>query len=890
MFEFRGNTKLIDEYLTQTNFETKDFTLQCWIKTKESGTLLSKTLKHSTFLLQTTSKGEVIFQVEEASETRKVVSKNEIVNDGSWHHITVVKTANFLFIYINGKQVDLYEDNIHSEVLSNSEAFTIGGRTSDDFFTGKMSQIAVWSKALSKSDINTISKTSNLSQIEGLLKIYTQTEILKDVAVLEEDTKLQVTISIKNNSFEPLKLKEEDGIYKNLPKVIYVHEEVIICLESEEYSVINEIFQYENKSGSTTVTIKKNLNKYSTSIVSLSDKDLIDDLTINTNEDHSSEATLVIGESEVVVNTRNFYNFLNDLRGYLKCDQIKTSGGNLINEISYNKASQIFNRRLQFKPLAIIYCESTEDVQRVYKAVIANNLPVRVRSGGHDHEGECSGTDVIVLDLSRINQIYVSHNKKYARIGPGNRFKDLTPKLASEGVMIPHGTCATVGIAGFTFGGGWGPWTRKQGMCCEGLVGATIVLGNGEVEHIQISDNTESDLLWALKGGGGMSYGIITELELKVFKLPEELIKFELEWNPYDELAPSVLHADTLTKDIIKAWEIVIINKDNKYLGEDFTNNQLIGTNLKVSGKHLEGEAKGFKPENEMHNSIMYGYWNGTETSLMAFVNFCFATALPEEMRITGKGGDTKDYASDGLMSAWDRESFTAIKQKIKLRINDAANATSGLINTPTYDKIYKIKKSQVAKGLMGTSGIFEAQDTKKPLPPDLDAPAPHKITSRFANKGGLGDTGTNELISSLTSKLILEDNRNYGLFTYITLGAIVGEYYDNISEENKNKSAFPYKDKSYTIQYQTWWNNELIQKELEQDNEVYNRTNRALDWMQTCRDYQIDKTGGAFISFKDSSIPTETYFGDSYKDLIEVKKKFSEDPLNHLRTRKTII
>ena len=87
---------------------------------------------------------------------------------------------------------------------------------------------------------------------------------------------------------------------------------------------------------------------------------------------------------------------------------------NLVNEIEYNKASQVFNRRFQKKPFAIIYCESTEDVQRVYKDAIANNLPIRVRSGGHDHEAECTGTNVILLDMTRINHVIVSHNKKYA--------------------------------------------------------------------------------------------------------------------------------------------------------------------------------------------------------------------------------------------------------------------------------------------------------------------------------------------------------------------------------------------------------------------------------------------------------------------------------------------
>ena len=78
--------------------------------------------------------------------------------------------------------------------------------------------------------------------------------------------------------------------------------------------------------------------------------------------------------------------------------------------------------------------------------------------------------------------------------------------------------------------------------------------------------------------------------------------------------------------------------------------------------------------------------------------------------------------------------------------------------------------------------------------------------------------------------------------------------------------------------------------KEEQQDNPVYERTNRALDWMQVARDFDIPNTSGSFISFKDSSIPTKTYFAESYEELIRIKKDHSKDDLNHFRTRKTII
>ncbi|WP_298420900.1 FAD-binding protein [uncultured Kordia sp.] len=891
-YNFSGIENKTDKELSNNNFQNSNFTLQCWIQTETAGEILSKYTTETTFSLQVNEKGNIEFSVNTKENARTITATNVSVTDNEWYHITAIKTDTFLYLYINEFNL-IIENSTKKLVITNeTDTFRVGGTSKASFFTGNISQVAIWNKALLENEVTFITKQEDISGIEGLIKTVS---LIKDEldSISPNNFDLSVTIKVRNTSFETLHLRDPANYSNDVPKTIAVNEEEVIFLTSGIFSVINREFIYENKSGSTTIVIHKNLNKFNTVITALSEKDLVNDLAIKENETLFAKAELVIGENNVVVNMRNVYNFLNGLRGHLNCDQIQTPGGNLIDQIEYNKASQVFNRRFQKKPFAIIFCESTEDVQRVYKDAIANNLPIRVRSGGHDHEAECTGTNVILLDMTRINHVEVSHNKKYARIGPGIRFKDLTPQLAFNDVMIPHGTCATVGVAGFTFGGGWGPWTRKHGMNCEGLVGATVVLGNGDVVKLQAENSDKKDLLWALKGGGGMSYGIVTELQLKVFPLPKKLIKFELEWNPYEKNNPCVLTGDKCTKEILQAWENVIMNKVKASSTDGFTNDQLIGTNLKISGKHLQGDPKCFKPALEIHNCIMYGYWDGSEESLIAFVKTSYANVLPEELRIIGKGGQRLDYADDGLMSEWDRVSYSAISRSIRLEEFDTmkANNVTTKVREETYDRIYKIATTVANNSEMDmVSNQFQLSSTKKPLPPDLDAPAPHKITSRLADKDGLGDIGANQLISSLTSKLILDDNRKLGLFTYITLGAISGEFYDTMSETAKNRSAFPYKNNSYTIQYQTWWNTELLQKEQEQNNDVYNRTNRALDWMQVCRDYEIENSGGSFISFKDASIPTKTYFGDNYDDLIQVKKSYSKDPLNHFRTRKTII
>ena len=170
-----------------------------------------------------------------------------------------------------------------------------------------------------------------------------------------------------------------------------------------------------------------------------------------------------------------------------------------------------------------------------------------------------------------------------------------------------------------------------------------------------------------------------------------------------------------------------------------------------------------------------------------------------------------------------------------------------------------------------------------------MDEPAPHKVTSRLVNQTGLRD-GYKPLLESLTSRYVLEGNRQLGLFTYVTLGAIAGDYYRTMGEEQKSRSAFPYKDRQYTIQYQTWWNNALQEKQQLQDSQVFTRINRALDWIDASRSYDIPNTSGAYISFKDKAIPTDVYFDHNYAALKRIKAAYSQDSFNHFRSRKSII
>ena len=676
----------------------------------------------------------------------------------------------------------------------------------------------------------------------------------------------KVSLKIHNDTHQIL-TKDEEGkdypYYDDFPSSIGANDFKIVSLRGVHNVKASVI--YKNENGSVEITIDKTSDKYKSNIIALPKKDLVDQVKIDSNTDYELSGRVIIAESLVIVSMRNLYNFLNKLRDYITDrDQVVMGGSNLFDMIEYNKKRQVFNRRIQLKPYAIIYCKSTEEVQRVFLDAKENNLPIRVRSGGHDHEGECSGTDTILIDLSKIDHVKVDE-KGIASIGPGNRFIKLTSDLAAQepAVMIPHGTCATVGIPGFTFGGGWGPWTRSKGMCCERLVGATIILGDGTIKELsKDGDEKSRKLLWALSGGGGFSYGIVTELKIQTFPLPKELIRFDVEWNPYDSKEfKDCKYYKVPTIEVLKSWEKVInyYRSDNVSFEKESPNNQLIGTNLKISAINGPVDDCYFNENDVVHNSTMFGYWEGTKDQLEDFIEASFGESKCRyKFTITGYGGagSEEPYGTHMMSGDWDRISFINVKRQLENKL------------------------------LLG-------RKHGEPLPPDFDAPAPHKITSRLVDADGLDahdKLGHKALLRSLTSPLIDNSNRELGLFSYVTLGAFSGSFYQNKKKIDTLYSSFPYKDKQYTIQYQTWWNEDLVKKEELQNNPVYERTNRALDWMQVARDFNIPNTSGAFISFKDSSIPTKTYFADSYDDLVKIKDDYSKDDYNHFRTRKTII
>ena len=170
-------------------------------------------------------------------------------------------------------------------------------------------------------------------------------------------------------------------------------------------------------------------------------------------------------------------------------------------------------------PLGALTIEAAApaDVRRAVLTARARGLRVAVRATGHGTLAEPSA-DTLVIDTSRMRSVLVDPDRRTARVGPGATWGDVIEAAAPFGLAPVAGTNATVGVTGFTLGGGHGFLSRKHGLAADNLTRAEVVTADGEL--LSAREDRRSGLFWALRGAGG-NFGVATSLELRLHPAPE---------------------------------------------------------------------------------------------------------------------------------------------------------------------------------------------------------------------------------------------------------------------------------------------------------------------------------------------------------------------------------
>ena len=182
-------------------------------------------------------------------------------------------------------------------------------------------------------------------------------------------------------------------------------------------------------------------------------------------------------------------------------------------DTGYDEARKVYNGMIHKKPRLIARCADVADVIRSVNFARENNTLLAVRSGGHNAGGLGICDDGLVIDLAAIKYTRVDPAARTVTVGGGCTWGDVDHATHVFGLATPSGIISTTGVGGLTLGGGIGHLTRNCGLTIDNLLSADVVLANGTFVRANAEDN--SDLFWALRGGGG-NFGVITSFTFKL--------------------------------------------------------------------------------------------------------------------------------------------------------------------------------------------------------------------------------------------------------------------------------------------------------------------------------------------------------------------------------------
>jgi FAD/FMN-containing dehydrogenase len=190
----------------------------------------------------------------------------------------------------------------------------------------------------------------------------------------------------------------------------------------------------------------------------------------------------------------------------------------------FDKYERVYNRRTLVSPQLDALCKTPNAVAVMVAWARSNQVPFAVRSGGHSYEG-LSESPSVVINTREINGIQISGQS--VTVGAGASLGAIYKKIGDKNFAIPAGSCPSVGVAGHVLGGGFGLLGRPFGLACDSLEWIELVDPQGRLVAADAQSNP--DLFWACRGGGGGSFGAATRFRFKLHRV-SQVVTFGIDW------------------------------------------------------------------------------------------------------------------------------------------------------------------------------------------------------------------------------------------------------------------------------------------------------------------------------------------------------------------------
>jgi hypothetical protein len=179
-----------------------------------------------------------------------------------------------------------------------------------------------------------------------------------------------------------------------------------------------------------------------------------------------------------------------------------------------------------------VAARNAADVSAAIKFARRKDLRLVVKGGGHSYLGTSNAPDSLLVWTRPMRDIVVHDSflakgceanappQRAVSVGAGAIWLYVYNEVTkNHGRYVQGGGCATVGVAGLVLGGGFGSYSKRYGVAAASLLEAEIVTADGAVRIANPYSNP--DLFWALKGGGGGTFGVVTRMTLQTHELPE---------------------------------------------------------------------------------------------------------------------------------------------------------------------------------------------------------------------------------------------------------------------------------------------------------------------------------------------------------------------------------